>query len=89
MHIQESDSRDPKVHTANIRAAMKELIAHLRRDVERVDEPRAQALFETSAEVLKGLVQTYDDYDAAEEPAFRRTGSGASPAEQRRTGSPH
>jgi hypothetical protein len=72
MPIQESDSRDPKVHTATVRKAMKELIDHLRRNVERVDEPRAQALFETSAEVLKGLVQTYDDYDAAEEPAFRR-----------------
>lgn len=73
MHIQDSESRDPKVHTESTRVAMKELITHLRRSVERVDEPRAQALFETSAEVLKGLVQTYDDYDAAEETAFRRT----------------
>jgi hypothetical protein len=51
---------------------MKQLIAHLRRDIERVDEPRAQALFETSAEVIQGLVQTFDDYDTGEEPAFRR-----------------
>ena len=84
MPIQDSDSRDPKVHTANIRKEMKALIDHLRRDVERVDEPRAQALFETSAEVLKGLVQTLDDYDAAEETAFRRTaGAGASPGSGR------
>jgi hypothetical protein len=51
---------------------MIDLIDHLRRDLDQVGEPRAQAMFETSAEVLKGLVKTYDDYDAAKETAFRR-----------------
>jgi hypothetical protein len=65
------DSSDPKVHTAHIRQALKDLVAHLRRDIERVAEPKARVLFETSAEVLQGLVKTYDDYDAAKETAFR------------------
>ncbi len=65
--------RNQRPRTDSIRAEMKQLIAHLRRDIEQVDEPRAQALFETSAEVLQGLVQTFDDYDAAQEPAFRNT----------------
>ena len=78
MPTQETRDTGRRPNTDAIRAEMKQLIAHLRRDVERTDEPRAQALFETSAEVIQGLVQTFDDYDAAEEPAFRR--SGASPS---------
>jgi hypothetical protein len=65
------DSTDPKVHTGHIRHALKDLVAHLRRDIERVAEPKARVLFETTAEVLQGLVKTYDDYDAAKETAFR------------------
>jgi hypothetical protein len=64
-------SRDAKVHTAKLRQEMQALIGHLRRDVSLVDEPRAKALFETSAEVLEGLVKTYRDYDAGDEAAFR------------------
>ncbi len=72
MKIEHNDSRDPKVHTAHVRQAMQDLIQHLRDDIGRIDEPRAQALFETSAEVLQGLVKTYDDYDAGREIAFQR-----------------
>ena len=65
-------SRDAKVHTAKLRQEMQALISHLRRDIALVDDPRAQALFETSAEVLDGLVKTYRDYDKGEEAAFLR-----------------
>lgn len=41
---------DPRYHTANIEAALDDLIQHLREDVHAFDEPKAQALFETSAE---------------------------------------
>jgi hypothetical protein len=64
-------SRDAKVHTAKLRAEMQALISHLRYDINMVDEPRARVLFETTAEVLEGLVKTYRDYDAGEEAAFR------------------
>jgi hypothetical protein len=72
MKIENNDSHDPKVHTAHVRQAMRDLIEHLRQDIGKVDEPRAQALFEASAEVLQGLIKTYDDYDAGKEAAFRR-----------------
>ena len=72
MPTQETRDTSKRPNTDAIRSEMKQLIAHLRRDVERVEEPRAQALFETSAEVIQGLVQTFDDYDTGEEPAFRR-----------------
>jgi len=70
-NIQDNDSRDPKVHTAHVRRALNDLVEHLRSDIKTVNEPRAQALFETSAEVLQGLIKTYDDYGAGREAAFR------------------
>jgi hypothetical protein len=72
MPATETDSAEPKVHTAHIRQAMKDLVGHLRRDIENVKEPRARVLFETTAEVLLGLIKTYDDYDVAKETAFRK-----------------
>ncbi len=37
-----------------------DLIKHLREDVGKVKEPKAQALFETSAEVLGGLQMAHE-----------------------------
>jgi len=39
--------------------------------VAKVSEPKAQALFETTAEVLRGLATAYDHYEAKAEPAWR------------------
>jgi hypothetical protein len=50
---------------------MRQLIDHLREDVGKVTEPKAQALFETSAEVLTGLVKAFDDYARKIEAAWR------------------
>ena len=46
-------------------------IEHLREGVGKVTEPKAQALFETSAEVLTGLVKAFDDYEKKSEEAWR------------------
>src|SRR5216684_4407638 len=56
MSLQDLQTADPKAHTANIKKAICDLVQHLRRDIDKVEEPKAQALFETSAEVLQGLV---------------------------------
>ena len=50
---------DPRHHTRNIKARLTETINHLREDIEKVHDPKAQALFETTAEVLKGLVSSH------------------------------
>ncbi len=63
---------DPVRHTTKTRAKLTALAEHLRGDVEKVDEPRAQALFETTAEVLLGLERAFADYEAGDEPAWRR-----------------
>jgi 4a-hydroxytetrahydrobiopterin dehydratase len=47
-----SSKNSPIHHTQKIKARMRQLIEHLREDVGKVAEPKAQALFETSAEVL-------------------------------------
>jgi hypothetical protein len=47
------------------------LIASLRQNIGNVEEPKAQALFETSAEVLLGLKKAYSDYGAGKEDAWR------------------
>ena len=63
--------KNPIHHTQKIKARMRQLIEHLRKDVGKVTEPKAQALFETSAEVLTGLVKAFDDYEHKNEAAWR------------------
>ena len=62
---------NPIRHTHKIKAQMRQIIKHLREDVGKVTEAKAQALFETSAEVLNGLVQAFDDYEKKSERAWR------------------
>ena len=66
-----ADERDPHRHVRNVEGRFQELIDHLREDVQKIDEPRAKALFETSAEVLGGLKKAFQDYDSKNEPAWR------------------
>jgi hypothetical protein len=47
------------------------LIEQVRGDIGRVQEPKAQALFETTAEVLLGLKKAYDDYQGGREKAWQ------------------
>jgi hypothetical protein len=49
-----------------------ELIDHLREDLDRIDEPKAQALFETSAKVLTGLRTAFEHYERGTEKGMRR-----------------
>jgi hypothetical protein len=39
--------------------------------VEKVDDPRAKAMFETAAEVLLGLDKAFADYEEGAEAAWR------------------
>ena len=71
LHFENNKSTNPREHTMHVKTAMLELITHLRQDIERVNEPRAQALFETTAEVLQGLVTAYEHYELGKEVAFR------------------
>jgi hypothetical protein len=69
--IQTERSADPRQHTANIKRMLNEVANHVRQDVDRVDDPKAQALFETTAEVLRGLIRAYEHYEGRTENAWR------------------
>jgi len=62
---------DPRHHTQKMQKALEEIRNHLREDIGKVDEPRLQAMFETSAEVLQGLIKSFQDYEAKSEAAWR------------------
>lgn len=46
-----------------LREQMNELIDHLQVDGDRTTEPRARAMFQTTAAALTGLVKAFGDYE--------------------------
>lgn len=70
--MKKSSSENPKEHTQNIKDEFKKLSDHLREDVEKVNDPKAKALFEVSAEVIDGLEKAFTDYEAKNESAWAK-----------------
>jgi hypothetical protein len=66
---------DPRHHTSKLKQMLNDTAAHAREDVSKISDPKAQALFETTAEVLKGLVKAFDDFEQKSEPAWKAAGS--------------
>jgi hypothetical protein len=64
--------RDPRYHTQKMQKALQQIKDHLREDIEKVDEPQLKAMFETSAEVLGGLIKAFSDYEKKNESAWRK-----------------
>ena len=50
------DERDPRHHTPKLEQILNDTAVHAREDVPKVADPKPQALFETTAELLEGLV---------------------------------
>ncbi|AZO70354.1 MAG: hypothetical protein E5V92_30050 [Mesorhizobium sp.] len=63
--------RDARHHTQKMQKAFQEIQDHLREDITKVDEPQLKAMFETSAEVLGGLIKAFRDYEHKNEAAWR------------------
>lgn len=66
------DEDDSRHHTSDMRKLLSAVIEHARRDVDEVRDPKAQALFETTAEVLTGIRKAFEDYELRNEPAWRK-----------------
>ena len=66
-----ASENDPRRHTANVKEMLTGTITHLREDIGNIDDPRAEALFETTAEVLGGLVKAFEHYESGAEEAWR------------------
>jgi len=65
------DDSDPQHDMIKIRGLLDDVIRHAREDIARVSDPKAQALFETTAEVLGGLVRAYEHAAEKSEAAWR------------------
>jgi hypothetical protein len=63
---------DPRHHTARLKQMLTQIVDHAREDVSKISDPKAQALFETTAEVLIGLRKAYEDFEQGSEPAWRK-----------------
>lgn len=71
MTQQQEQTQDPRHHVQNVQQKLEDLIRHLRQDVGRVDDPKAEALFETTAEVLGGLKTAYQHFSRQSEEVWR------------------
>ena len=67
-----SPNPDPRFHVANVKNMLDDIIHHLREDIRQFNEPKAQALFETSAAVLQGLQTAFSHYEVGQECGMRR-----------------
>lgn len=63
---------DPRHHTAKLKDMLSDVIQHAREDVGKIHDPKAQALFETTAEVLLGLRKAYEDFEQRSEQAWQK-----------------
>ncbi|MDK1493105.1 hypothetical protein QN219_24170 [Sinorhizobium sp. 7-81] len=62
---------NPTHHTERMKGELNALIDHLREDITKVDDPQFKAMFETSAEVLGGLVKAFTHYEQKSEAAWK------------------
>jgi len=65
-------SSDPRSHTAKLREMLTHVVEHARGDVSKISDPKAQALFETTAEVLLGLRKALEDFEHGREEAWKK-----------------
>jgi len=69
--MKELNTNNPKEHAQNIQSGIEEISDHLRKDISKVEDPRAKALFETSAEVLDGLTKAFSHFQQENEEAWK------------------
>jgi len=68
-----SSDKSPQHHIQKMTKRLQETVTHLREDIGKADEPQLAAMFETSAEVLTGLVKAFEDYEKKNEAAWRKS----------------
>ena len=66
-------SDNPLNHLHRMKTRLRDTAKHLRQDIDKLEEPQLAAMFETSAEVLTGLVKAFDDYERKNEAAWRKS----------------
>lgn len=62
---------DPRHHTIKLKDTLRGIADHAREDISKIDDPKAEALFETISEVVGGLVTALEHYETRAEAAWR------------------
>jgi len=70
--MRELTTKEPLPHVDNIRGELHALVEHLRKDAKIIDDPQTAAMFETSAEVIRGLEVAFEHLKAKAEPAWQK-----------------
>ncbi len=63
---------DPRHHAGNIKRMLNDVAIHVRDDIQKVQDPQAEALFETTVEVLEGLMKAYTHFENKSEQAWQK-----------------
>jgi hypothetical protein len=63
---------NPRYHLVKMRGMLNAVMRHCREDSGKIAEQKTQALLDTTAEVLNGLITTYSRYEAELEEKDRR-----------------
>jgi HD-like signal output (HDOD) protein len=71
-NAQQYSESGPRHHTAHLKQMLTDVINHSREDVKKVSDPKAQALFETTAEVLIGLRKAFEDFEQKTEEGWKK-----------------
>lgn len=63
---------DPRYRAEQLKGELRGVMQRAQRESVELDDPQGAALFEVTAEVLGGLVNALEHYEAATEPVWRR-----------------
>lgn len=73
-----SGTSDGALHRVQkIREMLLEVSEHAKADATKTENQKAQALFETTAEVLLGLVVAFEHFEQGAEPAWKQASARA------------
>lgn len=67
---------DPRFRADRVKGMLRDVMQRAQQETAQVDDAQARALFEVTAEVLGGLVNSYEHYEAGTEPAWRQPDLG-------------
>jgi hypothetical protein len=65
------NAKKPILPVHKMRDRLNDQVISLREYINQIDEPKCKAMFETSAEVLLGLIKAFDDYEEKMEEAWK------------------
>lgn len=63
-------AKTSREHAREVRDSLEDVNGRLREAIGEVEDPHAEALFETTAEVLEGLSNAYTHFEARSEEAW-------------------